>query len=208
MPGLLITFEGIEGSGKSTLAKFLYDYLKSKGINCVLTKEPGGTRLTQKIRELILDVHNQMNPLTELFLYLADRAQHVEEIIKPALKENKVVISDRYSDATIAYQGGGRHLPKGTLKELNKIATSGITPDLTILLDVPPDKALKRIRQKDRIESENIEFHRAVRVEYLRLAKESPGRIKILDASKSLDELKKEVISIVEEFLKNHGYKV
>ena len=202
MQGLFITFEGIEGCGKSTQAKLLHEYLVSKGLPCILTKEPGGTRLMQRVRELLLDAKTKgLDARAELFLYLADRAQHVKEIIKPALLAGKIVISDRYGDATIAYQGAGRNLPLQEVKHLNKIATGGLIPDITIIIDMPVIDALERIKSRDRMERESVDFHKRVRAQYLELARLEPERIKVLDGTKSIDEIHTEVKKYVDELL-------
>jgi len=202
MQGLFITFEGIEGCGKSTQAKLLHEYLVSKGLPCILTKEPGGTRLMQRVRELLLDAKTKgLDARAELFLYLADRAQHVKEIIKPALQAGKIVISDRYGDATIAYQGAGRNLPLQEVKHLNKIATGGLIPDITIIIDMPVIDALERIKSRDRMERESVDFHKRVRAQYLELARLEPERIKVLDGTKSIDEIHTEVKKYVDELL-------
>ncbi len=203
MKGFFITFEGMEGSGKTTQAKMLYDYLRKRDTDCLLTREPGGTRISEKIRRLILDCENaNMFPKTELFLYLASRNQHVEEVIRPALSSDKVVISDRFFDATLAYQGAGRNLPMETVKELNKLATDSLTPDVTFLLDVPVKEGLKRIQRTDRIELEDEEFHDRVRKEYLNIGAREFGRITLLDGKKGKEEIHSKVVEVVEAFMK------
>lgn len=198
MEGLFITFEGIEGCGKSTQANQLSDFFHSKKIDCVLTHEPGGTQISEKIRKLLLDKKNEgMVPLCELFLYFASRSQHTFEKIKPALKEGKIVISDRFFDSTIAYQGEGRSLLKQKLIEINNFATGGLIPQLTFLIDLPAQTGLKRIKTKDRIEAESIEFHDRVRGAYLTLARENPERMKIIDGTKSIEDIHKEIVNIV-----------
>ncbi len=203
MKSLFITFEGIEGSGKTTQAKMLYDHLRKQNIDCLLTREPGGTRISEKIRELILDCENvDMFPKTELLLYLASRSQHVEEVIRPALSANKVVISDRFSDATLAYQGAGRCLPMETVKQLNELATESLTPDITFLLDVPVKEGLKRVQRTDRIELEEEEFHDRVREEYLNIAARELERVTLLDGEKSKERIHSEVVEVVEASMK------
>jgi dTMP kinase len=197
--GSFITFEGIEGSGKTTQARMLYDHLKKKNVDCFLTREPGGTRISEKIREIILDSHNlEMVPKAELFLYFASRSQHVEQVIRPALSSQKTVISDRFSDATLAYQGAGRKLPMETVKRLNGYATGSLSPNLTFLLDLPVKEGLSRVRRTDRIEQEEEEFHDRVRNEYLRIASEEPGRVVLLDGTEDRGEIHLKVVRAVE----------
>ncbi len=202
MEGIFITFEGIEGCGKSTQATLLSDFFHNKKIDCVLTHEPGGTQISEKIRDLLLDKNNlKMEPLTELFLYFASRAQHTFEKIKPALEAGTHVISDRYFDSTIAYQGEGRYILKQKLIETNNFATGGLIPHITFLIDLPVEIGLSRIKNKDRIEQESIEFHNRVRGAYLTLARENPERIKIIDGTKSIEDIHKEVVNIVLKYI-------
>lgn len=202
MEGLFITFEGIEGCGKSTQANLLYDFFQSKKMECVLTHEPGGTDISEKIRELLLDnMNKEMFPLTELFLYFASRSQHTSQKIKPALETGHIVISDRYFDSSIAYQGEGRSIPKKTLIEINNFATSGLIPQITFLIDLPVEVGLERLSKKDRIEEEAVEFHDRVRGAYLTLARENPERIKILDGTKSVENIHKEIVNIVMKYI-------
>jgi dTMP kinase len=206
MGGLFITFEGIEGSGKSTQAKMLFDHLKAKHPECLLTREPGGTKISEKIREIILDEANvEMAPRTELFLYCASRSQHVEEVIRPALNSSKVVISDRYADATVAYQGAGRDLAPATVTELNRVATQSVVPDVTFLLDLPVKVGLSRIHREDRIEKEEEQFHDRVRNGYLEMAAREPGRIVVLDGEKNQNEIHSEVVGALAPLLREIG---
>ena len=199
MEGFFITFEGIEGSGKTTQARMLYDHFKKKNVDCFLTREPGGTRISEKIREIILDSHNlEMVPKTELFLYFASRSQHVEQVIRPALSSHRTVISDRFSDATLAYQGAGRKLPMETVKMLNDFATGSLSPNLTFLLDLPVKEGLSRVRRTDRIEQEEEAFHDRVRNEYLRIASGEPGRVVLLDGTEDRAEIHLKVVRAVE----------
>ncbi len=204
---MLITFEGIEGSGKSTQARLLYTRLIEQGIECILTKEPGATYIGQKLREILLIPQKEkINKNTELFLYLADRAQHVEHIIKPALKEKKIVIVDRFIDSTVAYQGYGRGFSIEFLEMLNKKVTDNIEPDITFLLDLDPEEGLKRVKIRNRVdkisslevrfEQEKIEFHRRVREGYLKILKKFPNRIVLLDGKKDVNSLSQEIFSI------------
>lgn len=201
MKGLFITLEGIEGCGKSTQAKRLYGWLKEQDYDCILTKEPGATNI--EIREILLDNGNiTMSKICELFLYLADRAEHVEKMIKPALEEDKIVISDRFSDSTIAYQAGGRNIPKEIVRDMNNVASCGIIPDITIVIDLGTEMGLARVEKKDRIEIESGDFHKRVRAEYLSIARENPDRVKIVDGTKSIEEIEEKVRKVVKPFLK------
>ena len=188
---LFITFEGVEGSGKTTQIKRLKRYLKQKGIPYFTTREPGGTPIGEKVRRILLNrAHGEMIALSELFLYEAARAQHVIQVIRPLLKKKGVILCDRFSDASIAYQGYGRKMDPRLVDLLNQIASKGVRPDLTFLLDCPSDmglrRAVRRDRQKrsnlqDRFEREKIQFHHRVRRGYLSLAKEEPHRIRVID---------------------------
>ncbi len=201
--GKLITFEGIEGSGKSTLAKELYEYLNSKNYKVVFTREPGGGKLGEKIREILLSNEFEIPDYSELFLFLASRYEHTKNFIIPKLKNGYIVISDRYMDSTIAYQGYGRKIDLKLLKRLNEIATLGIKPDLTFLIDLPEEVSLNRIKDKilDRIESEEIEFYKRVRLGYIEIARNEPLRFIILDGTMELQTLKQKVFEITENFI-------
>lgn len=208
MRGILITFEGIEGCGKTTQAQLLYEYLKSRGIPCLLVYEPGGTKIGEKIRKILLDETNvEMAPKTELFLYLAARVQLIKEVILPALQEGKIVICDRFSDSTLAYQGGGRNLGLEKVNQINKYATDKLKPDFTILIDIPISLSQKRMEKekRDRLEKENEEFHKRVRDTYLFLAKRRPKRIKIFEGNKSIEDLHLEIRTKVINFLTKKG---
>ena len=202
MEGLFITFEGIEGCGKSTQANLLCDFFQSKKMECELTHEPGGTIISEKIRKILLDNQNkEMSSLTELFLYFASRSQHTSEKIKPLLKSGTIVISDRYYDSTIAYQGEGRSIPQKTLIEINSFATGGLIPHLTFLIDLPAEIGLSRIKNRDRIEDETMDFHNRVRGAYLTMARENPDRIKIIDGAKDIEDIHKEIVNIMLKYI-------
>jgi dTMP kinase len=204
--GLLITFEGIDGSGKTTQATLLHRELSSKGLALVQTREPGGTRLGEELRRMLLSSMAAPFQAAELFLYLADRAQHVAEVIRPAVDSGLIVISDRYVDSTAAFQGYGRGLPLGLIEEMNKLATGGLLPDLTILLDLDVELARERLRSRDaagttRFERESHEFHLRVRAGYLELARQNPERMRVVDASGSAEETHAKVMALVESCL-------
>jgi thymidylate kinase len=203
---MFITFEGGEGSGKTTQIQKLAEVLRAAGHSVLTTREPGGTALGREIRRILLDGNNTaIHPTTELLLYAADRAQHVQELVRPALGRNEIVLSDRYADATVVYQGFGRGLDTATLQSLNEMATGGLWPDLTILLDIDPRVGLARSHARlsqensgeDRFEKEALQFHQNVRQGYLRLAQEHPKRFFVLDATLSVEALHQEILRIV-----------
>ncbi len=198
MKGVFITFEGIEGAGKSTQAKKLYEYLISKGKNAVLTREPGGTKTGKKIREILLSHSNEIfSPISELFLYEADRNFHIHNVIKPNLEKGNYVICDRFIDSTLAYQGYARGLDIELIKGLNKIAAEGLEPNITFLIDIPIEISLQRLgNNKDRIENENIEFHKRLRKGFLKIAEEE-DRIFVIDGTKDIESIFQEIIDIL-----------
>jgi dTMP kinase len=208
---LFITFEGIEGCGKTTQVNLLANYLEENNISCLKTLEPGGTAIGQDIRKILLDSKNtHLAPLTELILYAADRAQHVSEIIKPALDQGKWVICDRFFDATVAYQGFGRGMNMELIDFLNRQAAIDVSPDLTLLMDCPEDIGLKRALKRNKIqnledqgrfEKEKMEFHRKVRSGYLDLAEKYKDRFRIIDASRSIEEVKVDIFSLVDSYI-------
>jgi dTMP kinase len=197
MPGKFITFEGIEGSGKSTQVKLLVKYLEAHDIPYITTREPGGTPIAEAIRKILLDpACAEMLPETELLLYNASRAQHTGELILPALKAGKIVICDRYYDSTYAYQGAARDLEIEIIDTLTRYATFNTVPELTILLDLPVEQGLARIKERslDRLEQEDISFHEKVRRQFLFIAKKQPSRYLVLDGSKAPEDLHKEIL--------------
>jgi dTMP kinase len=207
---MFISFEGIEGSGKTTQAKQTVRLLQDKGHDCVITREPGGTRIGEKIRAILLDpLSKDMDPLTELLLYTADRAQHIKEYILPLLSDGKMVLCDRYYDATMAYQGFARGLDIGLIEKLHKLLFENLQPDITLLLDLPPEIGLERAWKQinngnrmggeTRFEEERLSFHRRVREGYLELSRLEPERFRIIDASKKEHEVQEEIIKILDE---------
>jgi len=185
MKGKFITFEGSEGCGKSTQSEMLFCYLKSKGLKAIYLREPGGVKLSEKIRDILLDPKNKISPEAETLLYMAARAQVVEEVIKPALKSGRTVVCDRFLDSTIAYQGFGLGVDIKLIKSIGNFTTQGISPDLTIFLDLPVKSGLKhRYNCKDRIECRSVNYHLRVRNGYLKLACQEPRRIKIVKVQK------------------------
>ena len=198
--GLFITFEGPDGCGKTTQMKLLAEYFEKKGKEVVLTREPGGKGLGEKVREILLNYDGEVSDRCESFLFLADRAQNIDIIVNPAVKEGKIVLCDRHIDSTVAYQGYGRGLNIDRINMLNNLATNGKKPDLTLVFDVDVETSMKRVgKEKDRMESAGIDFHNRVRKGYLELAKQEPKRIKVLDATKSIEEIHKDVINILAE---------
>ncbi|MGB9500045.1 MAG: dTMP kinase [Dissulfuribacterales bacterium] len=191
---MLITLEGIEGSGKTTQINYIAAYLKDLGHECVITKEPGGTEIGGKIRSILLDPENKsIDPLTELLLYASDRVQHIKELIGPMLEAGKVVICDRFHDSTTVYQGFTRGVDLGLIHQLNKLVLEGVEPDITFILDLPPELGLERAwnqinngsrsGMETRFENEKLSFHKNVRKGYLKLAKREPERFVVIDAS-------------------------
>jgi len=205
-----ITFEGGDGTGKTTQLKALESRLQAKGRSCITTREPGGTSLGKLIRRVLLEVGKQpIASPTELFLYLADRAQHVQEVILPAITRGEIVLCDRYTDSTLAYQGYGRGIDLQLLRQLNEIANRGVAPDLTLLLDCPVELGLARTARRqldadqaggreDRFEREQMEFHERVRAGFLALAQAEPERFRIVDASGSVQEVARQIQNIID----------
>ena len=196
--GLFITFEGADGSGKTTQLNKIKNFLEEKGFDVVVTREPGSLELGQKIRNILLHYDGVVADRCEIFLFLADRAQHVETFIKPAIEEGKIVLCDRHTDSTIAYQGYGREQDIELLKNLNEIAVNGLKPDLTIVLDVDVETSQARVgSEKDRMESAGIEFFERVRQGYLEIAKQEPERVKVVDSTQTIQEIHKEILELV-----------
>ena len=209
-----VSFEGGDGSGKTTHLRLLERYLLSKGQLCLCTREPGGTPLGKMIRRVLLEAgEEEIFSPTELFLYFADRAQHVREVVQPALESGKLVLCDRFTDSTLAYQGYGRGVDLEMLRHLNQLASGGISPDLTLLLDCPVEVGLSRTanravgqgsskEREDRFEREQLDFHERVRRGFLELARGEPKRIHVLDASHPVEEIQQEIRRIVDAKLR------
>lgn len=189
--GIFITFEGPEGCGKSTHSKLIYDYLRKHSYDCIHTREPGGTKAGEKIREILLHSDGiRIADITELFLFEAARSQIVAEIIRPALTKNRIVLCDRFNDATFSYQGYGSGLPLKPIIAMDKVATGGLRPDLTILLDIDTATGLKRagLKGRDRMERKDAAYHRRVRRGYLKLAKADPARIRVIKVKGTIEQ--------------------
>ena len=211
MAGAFITFEGIDGCGKSTQLRLLASELRVRGLEIVSTREPGGTTLGKRLRAALLDVEEQVDPLAELLVFAADRAQHVRAVLVPALEANQVVLSDRYADATVAYQGAGRGFKPELITEIVQLATHGLMPDLTLLFDLSVAESAVRTRRRvvsknsDRLDSEDAEFHTRVRNAYLAIAKAEPGRFRVIEAQGSVQQTHAAVMNIVMPFLQARG---
>jgi len=207
--GKFITFEGIDGSGKSTQLEMLGDSLRGRGIDPVITCEPGGTALGRALRAAFLETKETVAPMAELLSFAADRAQHVEFLIKPSISAGRIVISDRYADATFAYQGAGRGFPEEKVLQVIGLATGGLKPDLTIFFDIDVAEAIRRMAARDeakakrnRMDEETAEFYTRVRNAYLGIAEREPERFKVIDASGSIEDIQVEVVKIVDGILR------
>ena len=208
MHGKFITFEGIDGSGKSTQLRLLASTLREREVDVITTCQPGGTPLGRRLREAFLETEENVAPMAELLLFAADRAQHVEFLIKPALAEGRVVISDRYADATFAYQGAGRGFDQRTVEQIIELATSGLKPDLTLYFDVSIETAITRMgrmnesdRKTNRMDFETAEFYERVRASYLGIAKCEPGRFRVINAEAAPENIHSEVVELVTSIL-------
>ena len=199
--GLFLTLEGIEGVGKTTHARFIKELLEQNGHHCELTREPGGTQTGESIRDILLHSSKQhISDLAELLLMFSARAQHLDEVIIPAMQAGKIVICDRFTDATYAYQGGGREMDRRQIQILEALVQRGLKPDLTLLFDTPVEVGLARAggrSEADRFESETVSFFERVRAEYLQLAGEEPDRVHVIDADRPLDKVQQDVRRIL-----------
>ncbi len=213
--GAFITFEGIDGSGKSTQMRLLAGVLRQRGRDCITTREPGGTNLGRGVRALLLDAQEDVDPLAELLLFAADRAQHVRKLLRPAIAAGHIVLSDRYSDATIAYQGAGRNFTPELIAHVVAIATEGLKPDLTLVFNVTVEAGRTRTSRRgnsttgnttDRLDAEDASFHERVRRAYLQIAEAEPERVRIVEASRSIEETHAQVLNIVMPFLETRKW--
>ena len=217
MPGTFITFEGIDGSGKSTQLRLLNNFLRASGYDPLITREPGGTPVGLRLRAALLDASEEVDPLTELLVFAADRAQHVRRVIRPALAAGQIVISDRYADATVAYQGAGRGFPPALIHEIVQLATEGLKPDLTVLFDLGIDESTNRMTRRstgkssskagrDRLDIEDAEFHARVRDAYLQIALAEPERVKLIDTSGPVEQTQARLKDVIIPFLQTRGH--
>lgn len=214
MSGIFITFEGLDGSGKTTQLRLLVSELRSRGFDVISTCEPGGTLLGKRLREILLDDELSPAPLAELLMFAADRAQHVETLIRPALAKKQIVISDRYADATAAYQGAGRKFAPEIIEQVIRLATDGLKPDLTLFFDLTVEDSLARTSRRtddgeaqNRLDKETADFHARVRAGYLKIAEKEPARFRILAAKGSINEISARVLAQVLDFIESREEK-
>ena len=218
MTGTFITFEGIDGSGKSTQLRLLGNFLRANGCDALITREPGGTTLGLRLRAALLDAMEEVDPLTELLVFAADRAQHVRRMLRPALEAGRVVISDRYADATVAYQGAGRGFSTELITQIVQLATEGLKPDLTLLFDVSIEESTNRTTRRstsrgasgkaprDRLDIEHADFHTRVRYAYLQIALAEPERVKLIYTSGPVEHTHERVKEIIVPYLQSRGH--
>lgn len=200
--GLFITFEGIDGCGKTTQIELLKESLEKKGYTVLLTREPGAKGLGEKLREILLNYDGEVSSNCESFLFLADRAQHIDTIIKPAIDKGVIVLCDRHTDSTVAYQGYGRQLDLEQIYQLNKIATNGIIPDVTFILDIDIDTSLQRIgKGRDRMENSGREFFERVRKGYIEISEKEPQRVKLLQGNSPIKDIQNKISDYVQGLL-------
>lgn len=217
MAGTFITFEGIDGSGKSTQLRLLGNFLRANSCDALITREPGGTTLGLRLRAALLDAMEEVDPLTELLVFAADRAQHVRRMLRPELDAGRVVISDRYADATVAYQGAGRGFSPELIAQIVQLATEGLKPDLTLLFDLSIEESSSRTARRssgknsgkisrDRLDIEKADFHERVRDAYLQIALAEPERVKLIDTSGPVERTQERVREIIVPYLRSRGH--
>lgn len=210
MTGLFITIEGIDGSGKTTQINLLKKYIENKGFNVIFVREPGGNKISERIRKIILDVNNkEMDNIAEVLLYASSRAQLVSQVIKPELKKGSIVICDRFVDSSVAYQGFGRKIDINIIKKINNIATRHLSPDITFFLDLDPKRSIERKKEQkklDRMENEKQYFYNSVYHGYLELAKKEPERIKVIDATQNVEEIHMDMTNHLEDLINKGIY--
>lgn len=200
--GLFITFEGADGCGKTTQLNLLKDYFEKVGKEVVLTREPGAKGLGEHVRKILLNYDGVVSDRCESFLFLADRAQNVDVIVNPAINEGKIVLCDRHTDSTVAYQGYGRGLDINEINMLNNLATGGMKPDLTLVFDVDIETSMQRVgNEKDRMEQSGNEFFNRVRYGYLKIAEQEPDRVKVIDSTQSIEDVHNDVIAIINSYM-------
>ena len=200
--GLFITFEGIDGCGKTTQIQLLKEYYEKKGFKVLVTREPGAKGLGEKFRDILLNYDGEVSSNCESFLFLADRAQHIDTIIKPAIENGTIVLCDRHTDSTVAYQGYGRELDLKQIHYLNNIATNNIKPDLTFILDIDVETSLERIgKNRDRMESAGIDFFNRVRNGYIEISKQEPNRVKLIYGKNSIEDIHNQIIELINEII-------
>jgi dTMP kinase len=211
--GTFITFEGIDGSGKSTQLRLVSHFLRDHGCETILTREPGGTTIGLRLRAALLDAEETVDPLTELLVFAADRAQHVRRVLRPAIAAGQVVISDRYADATVAYQGAGRGFDSSLISQIVGLATEGLVPHLTLLFDVSVVESTSRTmrrstarNKRDRLDIERADFHERVREAYLQIAASEPDRVKVIETTGSVETTQAQVKAILIPFLRSRGH--
>jgi dTMP kinase len=215
--GTFITFEGIDGSGKSTQLRLLGNFLRANGCDALITREPGGTQLGLRLRAALLDAMEEVDPLTELLVFAADRAQHVRRMLRPELEAGRVVISDRYADATVAYQGAGRGFSPELIAQIVQLATEGLKPDLTLLFDLSIEESANRTARRstgkssgklsrDRLDIEKADFHERVRDAYMQIALAEPDRVKLIDTSGRVERTQERVREIIVPYLQSKGH--
>ncbi len=209
LPGVLITFEGNDGAGKTTAIQTIYETLKNQGLPVMLSREPGGSYVAEKIRDLLLDVNNAMDPLTEALLYAASRREHYVATVLPALEKGQIILCDRFLDSSLAYQGAGRDLGMERIEAINDFGLQGFRPDLTLFFSLDPKTEAKRMSLRgdlNRLDQEGLEFHQKVRDGFETLIEENPERIVRIDASKTKEEVFEDTLHVITDWLQDRGF--